>query len=104
MAICEAQYRLLKIAHIAGIFPPKQIIVDGFIEFRWLTIWTSLTQEMFSEWNNVFVAVAKRWQSGYEAGDPVIEIRAELASTNKRRVCDLCLRGGLRDRPSAPLS
>src|SRR3981189_1845579 len=83
MAAHEPRDNLLKSPYVARIFSSQKIIADEVVEFRRLTVGMSLTQEMFSQRNYVFVAFTKRRELGDETGDPIVKVRTKRATADE---------------------
>ena len=83
MAANEPRHYLLKIPHVARIFSSQKIVADEVVEFGRLTVGISLTQEMFSQRNYIFVPLTERRQLGDETGDPIVEVSTKRATANE---------------------
>ena len=76
----QPEYNLLQLTDITGIFPSKEILPYGGVKLGHFVVLMSLTEEMFSERNDIFEPFAKRWQFAYETRDAVKEISAKLTA------------------------
>ena len=76
----QPEYNLLQLTDITGMFPSKEILPYGGVKLGHFVVLMSLTEEMFSERNDIFEPFAKRWQFAYETRDAVKEISAKLTA------------------------
>jgi hypothetical protein len=73
-------YNLLQLTDITRIFSSKKIFTYGGVKLGHFVVRMSLTEEMFSERNDIFEPFVKRWQFAYETRDSVKEISAKLTA------------------------
>jgi hypothetical protein len=60
-----------------------RLVANDVVEFRRLTVGISLTQEMFSQGNYVFVPITKRRQLADETGDPIVKVSTKRAMADE---------------------